>query len=171
MRKYKIKEAYDFYKKFIYNEEHQGLLEKYKLRVAGSIPSIDWELFGAILTEDIGKHGYGSDLEHHEIKSSIVGASFEYQYHLHGGGTKLKEDMLVAHIFVSYSSDYKNLEVRVVDGKELKEIFTSWLPGWKANYEGPNRRQRYRKSISYGRVCRDGTIIMKVKDGKLITAK
>ena len=147
------------------------LLKKYKLHVAGSIPSIDWELFGAILTDDIGKEGYGSDLRHHEIKSSVDRASFEYQYHLHGGEKKLKEDMEVAHIFMSYSPDYKNLEVRVIEGEQLKKVFKEWLPGWKKNYKGPNRRQRYRKSISYGRVRKDGMTIMKIENGNLTAAK
>lgn len=171
MVKYRIKEAAAFYKKFIYNEEHQALFKKHNLHIAGSVPSIDWELFGAILTDDKGKAGYGSDLEHYEIKSSVDGASFEYQYHLHGGMTKLKEDMEVTHIFVSYSPDYKNLEVRVVEGAQLKDVFSSWLPGLRANYEGENRKQRYRKSISYGRVCREGKMILKVQNGALVKVK
>lgn len=108
---YHIKEAFAFYKKFIYNEEKQLLLTKHSLHVAGSVPAVDWELFGAILTGDKGKLGYGADLEHFEIKSSVLGGSFEYQYHLNGGKQKLLDDMVVDHIFISYTPDYKNITV------------------------------------------------------------
>jgi len=166
---YDIGEAYTYYKKFIYNEERQVLLKRYGLHVAGSVPSIDWELFGAILTGDHGKQGYGSDLTGHEIKSSVERASFEYQYHLHGGKQKLLDDMKVRHIFISYSDDYKNIEVRRMDGKQLKERFRAWLPGLEQNYaEGPGRRQRYRKSIPFGIVKKNGVLIMSVKDGELV---
>ncbi|MEK7133790.1 MAG: hypothetical protein AAB804_01830 [Patescibacteria group bacterium] len=167
MRKYNSKDAYNFYKKFIYNEEKQSLFKQHNLPIAGSIPSIDWELFGAILTGDDHKTRYGSDLEHHEIKSSVGVSSFEYQYHLHGGIQKLADDMKVDHIFISYSPDYKNIEVRMIEGAALKEKFESWLPGLKANYEGANRKQRYRRSIAYGIVKRIGKTIMKVEGGEL----
>lgn len=166
--KYNIEEAYSFYKKFIYNPEHQALLAKHNLHVAGSIPSVDWELFGAILTGDDGKDGYGSDLNHFEIKSSVDGASFEYQYHLHGGKQKLAEDSKVGHIFISYSPDYKDVEVRLIKGKDLKDKFDSWKPGLIANYDGPNRKQRYRRSISFGTVKTKGSVILQVQDGKLL---
>lgn len=167
-QKYNIKEAFEFYRKFIYNEEHQALLTQHGFHVAGSIPSINWELFSAILTGDKGKGGYGSDLNDYEIKSSVEKSSFEYQYHLHGGQTKLKDDIKVSHIFISYSSDYKDIEVRIVKGDNLKDIFSSWLPGLIKNYEGPNRQQRYRKSIPYGLVVKSGVLLLKTQDGNLV---
>jgi hypothetical protein len=115
-----IQEAYDYYNKHINRQERFDLLKQYNLPVAGSIPNIDWELFGAILTGDKGKKGYGADLNQHEIKSAVSGNSFEYQYHLHGGESKLDEDMIVDHIFISYSSDYQNVVVRRVGGTALK---------------------------------------------------
>lgn len=164
---YHIKDAYDFYRKFIHNEELQTLLKKHKRHVAGSVPSIYWELFGAILTGDKGKDGYGSDLEHYEIKSSVEGASFEYQYHLHGGKQKLIEDTQVDHIFFSYSPDYKDVDVRLVKGDELRPKFDSWMPGLVKNYNGKNRKQRYRKSISFGMVKAKGKLILQVRGGVL----
>lgn len=163
-----ISEAYDFYRKFIFNEEHQAILTEHGFHVAGSISSINWEAFASILTGDRGKAGYGSDLDNFEVKSSVDKSSFEYQYHLNGGKVKLHDDMEVSHIFVSYSSDYKNIEVRVVEGKILKPTFESWLPGLIANYEGSNRKQRYRKSISYGFVVANGSVVLKTLDGKLV---
>jgi len=168
MKKYYTKASYEYYKKFIFNGSKQILLKKYKLNIAGSVHPIDWELFGAILTKDSGKEGYGSDLQNHEVKSSVDGASFEYQYHLHGGERKLLEDMKLDHIFFSYSPDYTSVAVRILSGSVLKDKFKSWLPGLKANYDGPNRLQRYRRSISYGLVKKEGKLIMKIVQGKLM---
>lgn len=167
--RYHLQEAYDFYKKFIYNEEKQVLLTKHNFRIAGSVPSVDWELFGAILTGDDGKGGYGSDLLHHEIKSSVGVSSFEYQYHLHGGEQKLLDDAIVNHLFISYSPDYKNIEVRLVQGSFLKSKFQSWLSALRKNYRGNNPRQRYRRSIPYGTVKKEGKLMMKVELGELVS--
>jgi hypothetical protein len=167
-RKYNLQAAYEFYTKFIYNEEHQGLLLVNNFHIAGSVHPINWELFSAILTGDTGKDGYGSDLNNYEVKSSVSRSSFEYQYHLHGGRKKLADDMKVSHIFISYSPDYKNIEVRLVEGSKLKDLFASWEDGLVKNYEGPNRRQRYRKSISFGRVEQSGDLILKTEDGQLV---
>jgi hypothetical protein len=166
--KYHVRQAHNFYKKFIYNEEKQALLKKHGLRVSGSVPSVDWELFGAILTGDDAKMGYGADLEHHEIKSAGDKGSFEYQYHLKGGVSKLIDDMKVRHVFISYSPDYKDLKVRIVDGSALKEKFKGWMPKLKANYKGPNRLQRFRRSISYGTVLRLGEVIMEIRQSEIV---
>lgn len=165
---YNLQPAYDFYRRFIYNAEHQAILTQHGFHVAGSIAPKNWEVFSAILTGDEGKEGYGADLQHHEVKSSIDGNSFEYQYHLNGGRVKLQDDMKVNHIFVSYSKDYKDIEVRLVPGETLKSTFESWLPGLIKNYEGPNRRQRYRRSIPYGFVKKNGTLILRTEDGNLV---
>lgn len=163
-----ISDAYDFYRKFIFNIEHQLILTEHGFRVAGSIASVNWEVFASILTGDRGKIGYGSDLDHFEVKSSVNKSSFEYQYHLNGGKTKLRDDMEVSHVFVSYSSDYRDIEVRIVEGKILKPIFESWLPGLIENYEGSVRKQRYRKSIPYGFVVANSKVVLKTLNGELI---
>jgi hypothetical protein len=167
-QKYNIQAAYEFYRKFIYNKEHQALLTENNFHIAGSVHPINWELFSAVLTGDKGKDGYGSDLNNYEVKSSVGRNSFEYQYHLYGGRAKLADDMKVSHIFISYSPDYRDIEVRLVEGDKLKDLFESWEDGLIKNYEGPNRRQRYRKSISFGRVERSGRLILKTKDGRLV---
>jgi hypothetical protein len=170
MMSYRTTEAHGFYQKFIHNEERQALLLEHGLKVAGSVHPVNWELFGAILTGDKSKGGYGSDLSQHEIKSATEGSSFEYQYHLHGGLKKLDDDMVVNHIFVSYSPDYKDVEVRMIPGASLKDKFSSWLPGLKKNYEGPKRKQRFRRSIPYGVVKKLGTLVMKISGGVLVTS-
>lgn len=165
---FKVKDAYNFYQKFIHNEELQKLLHSYELHVAGSVPSVNWELFGAILTGDKGRKGYGSDLKKHEIKSALSNASFEYQYHLRGGQKKLIEDMEVKHLFISYSPDYKDVVVRILPGEALKEKFIAWLPKLVENYEGLKPKQRFRRSIAFGLVKKSGVSIMQIKGGKLV---
>lgn len=166
--RYNLKEAHEFYSKFIYNEELQAILAKHNFHAAGSVPSKLWEVFAAILTGDDGKGGYGADLKHHEVKSAKNGGSFEYQYHLKAGKVKLEEDMTVNHIFISYSPDYKNVDVRMVEGSKLKEKFEEWRPGLIKNYDGPDPKQRYRKSVANGFVKKNGVLILKTQDGNLV---
>lgn len=162
------REAFVFYQRFIRNERLQRLFREYNLHVIGSVPSKYWELFGAILTGDLGRQGYGSDLNSHEIKSAKDGGNFEYQYHKKAGQQKLKEDMEVDHVFISYDQDYQDVDVRILSGKELAKIFQSWLPELIKNYAGPNPAQRFRRSIQYSFVKGEGKLVMRVRNGKLI---
>jgi len=129
MQQLNINDAYQYYSEHINRAERFELLEEHQLPVAGSVPSIDWELFGSILTGSKGTPGYGADLENYEVKSATEGNSFEYQYHLHGGISKLEEDMQVDHIFISYSSNYRDVTVRLVKGEALAAEFESWRAG------------------------------------------
>ncbi len=168
MQQLNIKDAYQYYSKHINRTERFQLLEEHQLPVAGSVPSIDWELFGSILTGSKGTPGYGADLENYEVKSATEGSSFEYQYHLNTGTSKLDEDMRVDHIFISYSKDYKHVTVRLVKGKDLATEFESWRAGLLENYSGEAPRQRYRKSIAFGLIQELGQIIVQIEDGVLI---
>lgn len=166
---YDLSSAMSFYTDFIYNTKLQGLLHEHGFHIAGSVPSVSWELFASILTGDNGKQGYGADLENHEVKSAIQGGSFEYQYHLNGGKKKLEDDMIVNHLYISYSNDYSQIEVRLLEGIQLSDTFKAWMPGLIENYkEGPNRKQRYRKSISFGFVNTNGRLILKTENGNLV---
>ena len=167
MQQLNIKDAYQYYSKHINRTERFELLEEHQLPVAGSVPSIDWELFGSILAGSKGTPGYGADLENYEVKSATEGSNFEYQYHLHGGISKLDEDMKVDHIFISYSKDYKHVTVRLVKGKDLATEFESWRAGLLENYSGETPRQRYRKSIAFGLIQELGQIIVQIEDGVL----
>lgn len=165
-----IQAAFAYYAEHIHRQERFDLLQEHNFEIAGSIPSIDWELFGAILTGDDRKSGYGSDLKDHEVKSAVEGSSFEYQYHKHGGLAKLEEDKNVDHVFISYAPNYKRLTVRLVDRTKLNPVFESWRMGLIQNYQGTTPRQRYRKSISFGTVVREGKIILRVEDNQLVQA-
>lgn len=162
------KAAYDYYAEHIHRQPRFDLLKEHNFEVAGSIPPIDWELFGALLTGDDRKEGYGSDLKQHEVKSAVEGSSFEYQYHKHGGLAKLEEDKNVDHIFVSYSPDYKRVTVRLINRTILGSKFESWREGLIQNYDSSAPKQRYRKSIAHGTVVAQGEIVFKIEDSQLV---
>lgn len=168
MPEFHFQEAFDYYERHINRQDRFKLLKEHKFSVTGSIPSIDWELFGSILTGDSGKAGYGSDLGNYEVKSATETGSFEYQYHLHGGLTKLKEDMIVNHLFISYSPDYAKVTVRLVQGATLAPFFQKWEPTLIENYSGDSPKQRFRRSIAYGTVTKLAAIIMRIESSRLV---
>ena len=171
-------EAYNFYVEHINRTALFRLLESRNLKVTGSVPSIVWELFGSILTGKKGAGGYGADLDGVEIKSAAEGSSFEYQYHLNTGLSKLEEDQKVDHFFCSYCPDYHSFKVYFVKGNDLATYFQKWIPEYLKNYrkseesevtEEGQRRQRFRRSISNGHVVQKGILVMEVRGGKLVT--
>lgn len=162
--------AYELYVRHIYDEEKIGLLTEHNLKIAGSVPSVLWELFGALLTERSGSGLTGADLVGWEVKSAKIGGSFEYQYHLNTGEIKLKEDCEVNHLFCTYSETYKDVVVRVMRGVDLAEkYFKVWEPDYLRNYDVsvPNRqrRQRFRKNIPFGYVEANGELVLKIDNG------
>jgi hypothetical protein len=161
-----IDKAYQFYKKYLLEgaRDKADIYREYGFKEP-QVASNDWEVFGAILLKDKAKPGDGSDLEMHEIKSAIVGNSFEYQYHKNHGLDKLQEDTTVSHVFISYSRGYGDIEVRFLEGSQLASIFNEWRPEYIKNYQ--EGRQRFRKSISYGFVQQHGKIIFKVTNGEM----
>lgn len=168
-----IDKAYKFYSHHIYDKEKIGMLNKHKLKVAGSVPSVLWELFGALLTERPGAGTTGVDLQGWEVKSAKEGGSYEYQYHLNTGAAKLKEDYEVSHLFCTYSETYKDVVAKAMHGADLADTyFKAWEPDYFKNYNASvpkeQRRQRFRKSISFGYVEENGILILKIQDGKLI---
>ncbi|MFV9507571.1 MAG: hypothetical protein AB4911_23725 [Oscillochloridaceae bacterium umkhey_bin13] len=165
---FNIAEAFNYYNRHINRQDRFMLLREHGFAITGSIHPVDWELFGSILTGESGKPGYGSDLSHYEIKSASEKGSFEYQYHLNAGQKKLREDMEVDHLFISYAKDYAEVTVRLVTGDKLLPIFQKWEPSLIMNYDAANPRQRFRRSIAYGTVVQLGTVIMQIKDHILV---
>ncbi|MBL4903909.1 MAG: hypothetical protein JKY62_14825 [Desulfocapsa sp.] len=164
--------AFNFYKKHIYDEEKIALLRKYNLKIAGSVPSVLWELFGALLTGRPGAGTTGADLIGWEVKSAKTGGSYEYQYHLNTGANKLKEDCVVNHLFFTYSESYNNVTVKSIRGSDLREkYFDVWLPLYYKNYDSQapanQRRQRFRKSIPQGFVEQNGLLVLEILDGEI----
>lgn len=169
----KLLEAYRFYQRHILDSEKISLLENYHLPVAGSVPSVLWELLGCLVTGKTGAGTTGADLQGWEVKSAKARGSFEYQYHLNTGLSKLHEDCEVNHLFFSYSETYKDVVVRAMRGQDLAlPYFQEWIPKYNMNYD-PNaprnqRRQRFRKSIPYGYVQNNGALVLRIKDGILL---
>lgn len=167
-----INAAYTFYKQHIYKLSLIELLDIHQLKVPGFVPSVLWELFGSILTGKMGAGNIGADLHGWEVKSSTIGSSYEYQYHLNTGLQKLNEDCVVNHLFCSYSRDYSVVEVRVIAGEDLADIyFKDWEIGYLKNYDrdadSNSRRQRYRKAIPFGYVKKEGEMILKIENGEI----
>ncbi len=167
-----IDTAFNFYSKHIYNQEKMNLLRQHGLPIAGSVPSVSWELFGALLTGRDGTGAIGADLQGWEVKSASGSGSYEYQYHLNTGMVKLTEDCSVNHLFCSYSNEYKNVTVKVIEGSELaNKYFKKWIPEYVSNYANKNdalRRQRFRKSIPFAFVQLNGTPILEI-DNAILT--
>lgn len=171
-----IERAYQFYSRHIYDQEKIELLKQYNLKIAGSVPSVLWELFGALLTNRSAQGNTGADLVGWEIKSAKNKGSYEYQYHLNTGEEKLKEDCLVNHLFFMYSATYHDVAVRAMQGKDLaKPYFKKWMPLYRKNYDptvpASQRRQRFRKSISAGHIIDNGELILEIKNGTLVYEK
>lgn len=165
MRALNIAGAVDYYEKHIYRADRFAVFARYGFSLTGSVPSIDWEVFGAILTQDQKRTGYGSDLTHLEVKSAVEGASFEYQYHKEHGEEKLDEDKQIDHLFISYSADYNIVVVRYVEAIRIASTFEAWREGYRIRYASGG--QRYRKSISYGFVQKHGEVVLRIQDGEL----
>ncbi len=145
----------------------QGKLRLYGARQIppGSVAmSSDWEVFASMLVNDMGrKFGPGIDLSNHEVKSAKRGASYEYQYHKHGGQEKLARDMEVGHLFFDYYDNLREVDLRYAHGSIMKPFFEKWLLEYPDPYP-----QRYRKNIPYGWVKQNGKLLMTIKDGEVV---
>ena len=149
----------------------QGKLRLYGAREIppGSVAmSSDWEVFASMLVNDLGrKFGAGIDLSNYEVKSAKRTSSYEYQYHKDSGREKLVKDMEVGHLFFDYHDNLKDVDLRFLSGAVLREpYFEKWLEAFPDPY-----RQRYRKSIPYTFVKKNGMLLMTIKDGEVTHPK
>lgn len=169
MSRFHTQEAYSFYKRFIldYSQDKSAIYQQYGFTLQGSIGSKDWEVFAAILVGDRARPGDGADLMNYEVKSALIGNSFEYQYHKNHGLEKLRDDQTVDHIFISRSNTYQTVEAWLVSRSDLILIFNSWLPELQKNYS-TETRQRFRRSITYKFVITHGMKILEIDEGQLI---
>ncbi|MEO0349210.1 MAG: hypothetical protein AAF282_04075 [Cyanobacteria bacterium P01_A01_bin.15] len=163
-----VQEAYSFYRAYVleYSRNKATVYEQYGFSLQGSIGSKDWEVFAAILLNDRARKGDGADLEHYEVKSATTGSSFEYQYHRNHGLDKLTGDRDVDHIFVARSKNYVDVEVWLIERTKMIPVFDRWLPELLQNYETVGR-QRFRRSVTYGFVKSQGTLLLKISFGEL----
>ena len=159
-----INYAFNYYVNFILNKKRFDALQQYNFKINGSIHSIDWEIFCAILFKS--KKDKVSDLTHYEIKSALKGNSFEYQYHKNSGIEKLTHDKKINHVYVVYANDYKDIDVYILNFNIMKHVIKKWKCSFKNNYK--IGKQRYRKSITYNFMKSHSTCILKIRDGKLV---
>lgn len=169
MQSLHIQEAYAFYRTFIldYARNKADIYEKYGFNLQGSVGSKDWEVFAAVLLGDRARPGDGADLMKHEVKSALLGNSFEYQYHKNRGLEKLEEDEVVDHIFVARSKTYADVSVWLVERSHLIPTFDSWLPELSQNYLS-GTRQRFRRSVGYAFVKARGELLLEIRAGQLV---
>lgn len=163
-----ISDAYEFYREFILNHSQRKLeiYKRYGFTLQGSIGSKDWEVFAAILLNDRARPGDGADLMNYEVKSAVTGFGFEYQYHKYQGLKKLEDDKCVDHVFIARSADFQDLEVWLVQCQAILPIFEEWYLALLENYQNPGR-QRFRRSVSYRFVLKNGRLMLQIVNGKL----
>lgn len=144
----------------------QGKLRLYRarnVRSAAKALSSDWEVFASILVKDVGtKLGKGVDLSKHEVKSAENGGSYEYQYHKKSGKEKLQQDMEKGHLFFDHSDNLRIVELRYASGRQLHAFFNEWLKAYPDPYP-----QRYRKNIPFAWVKKNGTVLMRLRNGEV----
>lgn len=164
-----INDAFVFYKKFILDVSRSKaeVYRHYGFKLEGSVGSKDWEVFAAILLDDRARHGDGADLVMHEVKSAIIGGSFEYQYHRNHGLAKLKGDQEVNHVYISRSQKYEDITVYYLEREQIRPLLSQWLPALEENY-AIQGRQRFRRSISSGFVRQQGILLLEIHNGELV---
>lgn len=165
-----FEEALMFFHAYMYGPL-QGKLRLYAargVRPAGTALSSDWEVFASILVKDLGhKLAAGIDLTHNEVKSATAQGSYEYQYHKVTGREKLAHDMNVGHLFFEHANNLRTVNLRWVHGSQLRdEFFEKWLEEFPDPYQ-----QRYRKSIPFKWVEKNGILIMTLTDGEVTYPK
>lgn len=162
-----IELTYAFYKEHILeaNQELDPLLNRYNFK--SRIPSWKWELFAAILVGDLKKEGNGIDLLGHEVKAYLWKHPPEYQYHRKSWQDKLEEDKVAKHICIWYKEDLLDLDVYLINGSEIEEIFESWRPDIEQTYEIENPEKRCRKTLSKSIIEEKGSIILSIRSGLL----
>lgn len=158
-----IEEAYSYYVTYIFQPTKLDLLKEYNFSPAGSISSVDWEVFGAILTGQ-KKVSTGPDLKHYEVKSAVEKASFEYQYHLYGGSEKFAYDLAANQVFVSYNPSYANVEIRMAHGSMFEPYFTKWQSEYNDTIKSC---LRFRRSIPYKAMVELTAPILTITHGKI----
>ena len=163
-----ISNAFNFYKKHIYDPEKIALLKEHNLKVAGHVHSVIWELFCALITGEKAVGITGADLKGWEVKSAKIGGNFEYQYHRKAHLQKLEEDKIVNHIFCSYSEEYDSVTVRALKGSMLCEkYFNVWEPLCIEKYKNPDNL-RFRKNVLFSFVKNNGLVVLEIQGGNLI---
>lgn len=144
----------------------QGKLRLYAarhVRSTGAVMSSDWEVFASMLVKDVGKKlAAGIDVSGYEVKSAVDGGAYEYQYHKNTGREKLAQDAGVGHLFFAHADNLQKVDLRYAHGSQMKEFFEKWLDNFPDPYQ-----QRYRRSIPFQWVKRNGILLMTLTHGEV----
>ncbi len=70
--------------------------------------------------------------------------------------------MKVGHLFFDHTDNLRVVNLRYLRGSQLNEFFRKWLD----NYPDPYP-QRYRKSVPFGWVKKNGTLLMTITNGEI----
>lgn len=145
----------------------------------GIVTGKDWEVFTAILLNDMAAKNYrgngcGADLRRHEVKSGCIqengSVSYEYQYQSITGLTKMKEETeLVDHVYIPYKPGYKDFEIWWVSVQEIREYVEE--NDWRGKYRRAyieNDRQRCRPTLPHSQVRERGKLILKIVNNKIV---
>jgi hypothetical protein len=158
---YNVMAAIGFFNTYINNITFNQVCIDKGFSVNGLVSSKCWEVFAAILVNESSNPSDSPDLTGGwEIKSALMGSSFEYQYHRNEGIRKLKDDISCKHLFISYDTNYQSAIVRTMNGSELTCFFDTWMPLLEAAYQDP-KCQRFRKSVPYSYVSNNAQFVMK----------
>ena len=166
--------AYEYYKKSILNEEEQSLHKKRNIHYL--VPHTRIEVFGGELVNENGNgKRFGWDLENYDVKSSKFGYHFGFDYYCNNGPLKLKEGVDKGYIFFSYNYNYRDVQVRFMEGIQLKaEYFDVWEPEFqkleehKLKPRGKRGKLALQKRVEYEFVEKNGVLVMEIKNGNLI---
>lgn len=165
-----VKKALQFYKNHILiaDGDLRPLLKTYHFK--NRVPAWKWELFAGILVGDTAKDTKSSDLKNHEVKSAMTGSSFEYLYYRNSWRQKLTQETKINHVYISYYPGYKDIDVRLLAGKDISHIFKSWEPELVELYEQPKttKSPRFRKNVSFSAAKKYGKVILEIRNGALL---
>jgi len=162
--------AFYFYKEHILKavEYLSPLLERHHLKKKVRVPSWKWELFSAILFGDTAENAIYTDLSNHEVKSAKEKSAFEYLYYRKKWKGKLHKEMNINHVYISYQIGFKDIDVRLVRGQQIADIFKSWEPEIEEFYsikKKKRRSPRIRKNVSFKTVKKTGKLMFKIRNG------
>lgn len=71
-------------------------------------------------------------------------------------------DMKVGHLFFDHADNLRKVNLRYAHGSQLKEFFQKWLESYPDPY-----LQQYRRSIPFGWVQKNGTLLMTITNGEV----
>lgn len=153
-----LEQANDYFTKFIQCSEQE---EDYQKRgLMRKVDSSAWEYFAALLTDDYGSHGGCTDLIQAEVKSSLIGGSFMYQYHRNRNSVKYKAESKAWHIYIQYSKGYTNARVYMVSPEsfvKMRKTIPNWTIENVKNCWQSKDRQRCQHNVPYERVVQFST--------------